>query len=621
MLTKIREKAQGAFAWGIILLIAVPFALWGIQNYTGTSQETPVASVGSKDFFQQDLNKAYEQYSQNFQGLNIDEQVLKTEALKKLIKDEALLQYVQSKALAASDENTRDFIKTLPYFQIDGKFSETQYKSMLAAQRMSSPEFVNRVRSALIMEQFQHTVTDSSFATNYDVESFFRIQNQQRGIKYLTVALPKLNEQPTEAEQQAFYQEHQELFKLPDQVSVDYLELALDDIAKTVEVNDEKLKAYYQEQKALYATPERRKVSHILISITDKQDATAALAKAQEAKKQLQNKDFAALAAELSDDQASAKSGGDLGFINPGDLEKSFEDVALTLKSGEISEPVRSSFGYHLIKLTQLIPGEIKPFEAVKDELTKTYQKTQAENQFYQSGETLAQMSYENPDSLQTASDALGLSIKQTALFTRENGDGIASNPKVRDAAFSDDVLQGNNSSPVELAGDKVVVLHLHERKEATVKPFAEVKQEVISAILKQKAKQQADDTVIKIKARLLAGESIDAVATEQKLDVQTIENLVRTNPAFPLSVREAIFKAPKPQGDKPSIFTAEFSPNEKIVISLYLVKEGEMSEAEKKQMGDIRKKMSAAFGQADLNMLMESLLAEADVKIASAEK
>lgn len=621
MLTKIREKSQGVFAWGILALIVVPFALWGIQNYTSTSKERPIASVGSKEFFQQDLNKAYEQYSQNFQGLKIDEQVLKAEALKKLIRDEVLLQYVQSKGLAAGDENTRDFIKSLPYFQVDGKFSETQYKAMLTSQRMSSPEFVNRVKNALIMEQFQHAITESGFATKYDVESFFRIQNQQRDIKYVTVALPKLNEQPSEAEQQAYFQAHQDLFQLPEQVSVDYIELSLDDIAKSVEVDDQKLKAFYEEQKGLYTTPERRKVSHILFSITDKQDAAAALAKAEEAKKQLQNKDFAILANEMSEDKASAKSGGDLGFINSGDMEKSFEDAVLTLKQGEVSDPVRSSFGYHLIKLTQLIPGEVKPFDAVKDELTKTYQKTQAENQFYQSGETLAQTSYENPDNLQTASDTLGLTIKQTALFTRDDGEGIASNPKIREAAFTDDVLQGNNSSPVELPGDKVVVLHLHDRKEASVKPFAEVKEEVISAILKDKAKQQADETVNKIKSRLLAGESIEAVAADLKLEVQTDTNLIRTNPAFPLTVREAIFKAPKPQGDKPSIFTAEFTPNEQVVVSLYHVKEGEMTEGEKQQLEDIRKKMSTSFGQADLNMFMESLISKAEVKVASVDK
>jgi peptidyl-prolyl cis-trans isomerase D len=130
MLTKIREKAQGAFAWGILIVICVPFALWGIQNYVDTGEEAPVASVGDKDFFQRDVNKAYEQYSQNLQGMTIDEQTLKAQALDKLIKDEVLLQHVHAKGLDTTDDAARDFIQSLPYFQVDGKFDDNRYKTM-----------------------------------------------------------------------------------------------------------------------------------------------------------------------------------------------------------------------------------------------------------------------------------------------------------------------------------------------------------------------------------------------------------------------------------------------------------------------------------------------------------
>ncbi|MEQ1739598.1 MAG: SurA N-terminal domain-containing protein, partial [Methyloglobulus sp.] len=143
MLTTIREKAQGAFAWIILIVICVPFALWGIQNYLDTGKEATVASVGNKDFYQRDVNNAYEQYAQNFRGMNIDEQVLKKQALDKLIKDEVLLQYVNRTGLVTTDKSARDFIKTLPYFQTDGKFDEKRYKSLLASQKLSSVEFVN----------------------------------------------------------------------------------------------------------------------------------------------------------------------------------------------------------------------------------------------------------------------------------------------------------------------------------------------------------------------------------------------------------------------------------------------------------------------------------------------
>ncbi|MDD1610719.1 MAG: SurA N-terminal domain-containing protein, partial [Methylococcaceae bacterium] len=354
MLTKIREKAHGLFAQVLLIGICVLFGLWGINNYTDSSKEAAVASVGDKDFYQRDVNKAYEQYSQQFQGMGIDEQSLKDQALEKLISDEVLLQYVHKQGLVATDDATRDFIKTLPYFQIDGKFNDGQYKAVLSSQRMTSADFVSRIKNALIMEQFQNGLINSSFATNYDVENFFKIQNQQRDVDTMTVTIPSLTEQPSDTEISSYYQQHQAQYQIPEQLSIEYVELSLTDLAKKVPVTDEKLKAFYEDQKDTYTTPERRKISHILFIVNDKVNDKTALEKAQKAKQELATKDFAVLAKEVSDDKLTAKTGGDLGLFNAGALEKPLEDAAKTLKLGEVSNPVKSAFGYHLIKVTEL---------------------------------------------------------------------------------------------------------------------------------------------------------------------------------------------------------------------------------------------------------------------------
>ncbi|MGZ8952502.1 MAG: SurA N-terminal domain-containing protein [Methylobacter sp.] len=616
MLTKIREKAQGAFAWGILIIICVPFALWGIQNYLDTGEEAPVASVGDKDFFQRDVNKAYEQYSQNLQGMTIDEQTLKAQALEKLIKDEVLLQYVHANGLVTTDDAAREFIQSLPYFQVDGKFDDKRYKTMLNLQKMSSGEFVNRIKNALIMEQFQRSIIDSSFATKYDVESFFKIQNQQRDVDYVTVAVQKLAEQPAEEEIAAYYQQHQDLYQTPEQVSVEYIELSLEDIAKTIAVTDDKLKAFYEEQKDQYTTPERRKISHILFAINDKVDEKTALEKALKAQKELANKDFAAVAAEVSDDKLTAKTGGDLGLFNAGVMEKSFEDAASALKLGEVSNPVKSAFGYHLIKVTELVPGEIKPFESVKNEVTKAYQKAQAENAFYEAGETLTEMSYENPDNLKTVADALGVTIKKSALFTKDKGDSIAADEKIRNAAFTEEVLQGNNSTPIELGTDRLVVLRMLEHKPAAARELSDVKKEIVAVLLSDKAKQQAIETAKKIKTRLQAGESIQTVAAENKLQVKTVAGLTRSKEDVPLPLSQAIFKAAKPVGGKPTVFIAELPAGEQVVVSLSKVKEGVMTEDDKKQMELATKNIAKAFGQTEFNALINSLQAEADISV-----
>jgi peptidyl-prolyl cis-trans isomerase D len=620
MLTKIREKAQGAFAWGILIVICVPFALWGIQNYLDTGEEAPVASVGDKDFFQRDVNKAYEQYSQNLQGMTIDEQSLKAQALEKLIKDEVLLQHVRAKGLVTTDDTAREFIQSLDYFQVDGKFDEKRYKTMLNLQKMSSGEFVNRIKNALIMEQFQRSIIDSSFATKYDVESFFKIQNQQRDVDYVSVAVQKLTQLPSEEEIAAYYQQHQEAYQTPEQVSVEYVELSLEDIAKTITVTDDKLKAFYEEQKDQYTKAERRKISHILFAINDKIDEKSALEKALKAKKDLAAKEFATVATELSDDKLTAKTGGDLGLFNVGVMEKSFEDAASALKLGEVSNPVKSAFGYHLIKVTELMPGEVKPFDSVRNEVAKAYQKAQAENAFYESGETLTEMSYEHPDNLKTVADALGIAIKKSALFTKDKGEGIASEDKVRSTAFTEEVLRGNNSTPIELGNDRLVVLRLLEHKVAAARELKDVKQDIVTVLLTDKARLQAAEKAKQIKARLQAGDSIQAVAAENKLPVKAISGLTRSKDEVPLPLSEAIFKAAKPVAGKPTIFIAALPEGEQVVVSLSKVKEGVMTDDDKKQLELATKNIAKAFGQTEFNALINSLQADVDISVKASK-
>ena len=616
MLTKIREKAHGIFAQVILLGICILFGLWGINNYLGTEKEAPVASVGDKDFYQRDVNKAYEQFSQNLQGIDIDESTLKAQALQKLIKDEVLLQYVHAEGLVVTDNEARDFIKSLPYFQEDGKFSDKQYKTLLNSQRISSAEFVNRIKNALAMEQFQHSIVDSSFATQYDVESFFKIQNQQRDVDYVTVSLQPLTEQPTAEEISAYYQQHQDLYRTPEQVSIEYVELSHEDLAKEVVVTDDKLKAFYEEQKDQYTTPERRKISHILFVVNDKVTDKVALEKALKAKQDLANKDFAALAAEVSDDKLTAKKGGDLGLFNVGVMEKTFEDTAGALKLGEVSNPVKSAFGYHLIKVTELVPGNIKPFDSVKNEVTKAYQKAQAENAFYEAGEKLTAISYENPDNLQTVADALGLAVKKSALFTKEKGEGVAADEKIRSAAFSEEVLQGNNSTPIEQGTERLVVVRLLEHKIAAKRELNEVKQEVAGVLSKEKAKLRTVQKAKQINERLQAGESIQAVAADNKLEVKTEKGLVRGKNKLPEAVSDAIFKAAKPVGDKPSVFITVLPSGEQVVVSLSKVTAGIMSEDDKKQLELAKKNIANAFGQTEFNEVLNSLQAEADIEV-----
>ena len=623
MLLKIREKSQGVFAWVILILICVPFALWGIQNYVGGGSEATVVSVGDKEFLQQDLNRAYAQYSQNLAGNNFDEKVVKKQALEKLIQDEVLLQYVQDENLVVTDEEAREFIKSLDYFQTDGKFDNKQYKALLATQRMTAGEFVYRIKKALIMEQFQRSVTESSFATEKDIENFFRIQNQKRDVEVISVALQKVKEQPTSEKIESYYQKHQDAFLSNEQVAIEYVELSLDELAKQIEPSDQQLQAYYEEQKDLYTTKERRRISHILFAFTkDTDDDEKQLERALKASKELETKEFSALASELSDDKLTASKGGDLGLFNSGEMEKEFENVAKSLKLGEVSKPVKSAFGYHLIKVTELVPEGVKSFDSVKDELTAAYQRVQAETTFYELGETLTEVSYENPDSLQQVADALGVEIAKTGLFGKNvvanspDKDSIVSQVAIVNMAFSEDVLKGNNSEPVELGTDRLIVLRMLEHRPAEVKALKDVKAMVIATLLNNKAAQLTVEKAEKVKQAVISGQSMQAVAEENGLEVQKFSGLLRANGDLTWKVNQEVFKAAKPVEGKSTVITVADIAGSQTVINLLSVSDGVMSESDKAKKKLVEANLAKAFGQADFKATLNSLRTKANIKI-----
>jgi len=627
MLLKIREKSQGVFAWIILLLICVPFALWGIQNYVGGGSETAIATVGDKEFFQQDLNRAYSQYSQSLQGNNFDENEVKKLALEKLIKDEVLLQYVESEGLVVTDQAARDFIKGLEYFQTEGKFDNKQYKSMLATQRMSPAEFVGRIKKALVMEQFQRSIVESSFATDKELESFFKIQNQKRDVEIVAIPLEKGTEQPSDKEIEDYYQQNQNSYLTTEKVAIKYVELSLDDLAKQLEPTEQQLHAYYDEQKDLYTTKERRKISHILFAFTkDAGNDAVQLERALKAKKELETKAFSVLAAEVSDDKFTAKKGGDLGLFNVGVMEKSFEDAAQKLQLNEVSEPVKSAFGYHLIKVTELVPGEVKPFDAVKKELTVAYQRVAAESAFYEAGETLTELSYENPDSLQAVSDALGLKVVKTALFSRNANTTDSDRPEILsqkaviDAAFSEDVLKGENSPVIELADDKLIVLRVVEHQPAEIKALKSVKPLIVAKLLNDQARKLTAEKAEKIKNAVEGGEVLADVAKQYALKIEKLSAVTRSNGDLPWQINQAIFKAAKPVDDKPVIVLVNDADGSQTIISVLAVSEGVMTASDKAKKELAESNLANAFGQAEYNAALNSLQDKADIVLKSPE-
>jgi len=328
------------------------------------------------------------------------------------------------------------------------------------------------------------------------------------------------------------------------------------------------------------------------------------------------------LATEVSDDKLSAAKGGDLGLFNVGVMEKAFEDAAMSLQLNEVSEPIKSAFGYHLIKVTELAEGEVKSFDQVKAELTTAFQRTEAETAFYESGETLTELSYENPDSLQAVSDALGIKTVKTELFSRNSKvpdsyrQNITSQKAVIDAAFSEDVLKGENSSVIELGDDKLVVLRMVEHKPAEVRPLETIKPVIVSKLLSDKARTVAADKAEAIKAAVDAGQSLVDVAKQYDLKVEKLLALSRSNGDVPWQVNQAVFKAAKPVDGKPVVVLVSDVAGAQTVISLLSVTEGEMTASDKAKKELAESNLAKAFGQADFGAALNSLQANAEIVV-----
>ena len=617
MLLEIREKVQGVFASIVLVFICVLFGLWGIQNYLGGGKESPIVSVNDRDFFQNEVNHAYQQFAQNLGGMKFDEEMVRNQALQKLVRDEVLLQAVEHEKLLISDDSARDFIKTLEYFQKDGQFDKAQYQTLLSSQGMTSDEFVGRIKKALVMDQFQRAIVDSSFVSTAAVDAYFKIQNQRRDVEYVTVPKVAVKVTPTDDEITSYYQQHVDAFQTEEQASIQYVELSLEQLANGVATSDEQLKSFYEDQKSQFSTPERRKISHILFAFTKDTSADKqALERALQAKEALKKQSFAAVAAQLSDDKLTASKGGDLGLFSVGVMEKAFEDAASKLKLGEVSEPVKSAFGYHLITVTELTAGEAKPFEAVKADIKKAYQKAQAENQFNTLAEKLAQVSYENPDSLDAAASMVNADIKTSAVFTRSQGEGIAQEEKVRLAAFSEDVLKGANSEPVEAGVDKLVVLRIQSHQPATSRPLTEVKNHVVELLVQDKARQLTEAKAEQIRAEVAAGSSLTKAAEADHLTVKQAKALARNGAELPLPLNQAIFKAPKPQNGVASVISIEGADGSKYVAVVTKVSDGAMTEGDKAKQVLIQNNMAAAVGKAHFEAVLNALQSKADVVV-----
>lgn len=631
MLHIIRNYAKGVVLVIIAIFIGVPFALSGIQGYLRESSSVSVATVNGIEIGQQEFLRAYQQQRRqlqetlggNFDPALFDEAQMKRMVLNRLIRSHLLVQDSVKAGYRVSDGRLAAEIHGIEAFQHEGRFSKETYEQALRTQDFQPSVFETLFREELISNQQRNGVFGTRFASERDLAMLVRLAKQERDIGYIILPAENFRSDapPGEDAVAGYYESHRDQFAVPEQVSVDYIRLSLEAIAKKVPIDEDALRDRYEEKMDSFGVAERRRVSHILIALppdADEAAAKAASAKAEAALARARaGEPFDKLAKEYSDDKDSAAQGGDLGFYIKGVMEASFEEVVFGLQAGAVSDPIQTTFGLHVIKLTELQPRKVKPFADVRDQLAREYQQQKAENQFYEQAEILTDLTYVSPDTLSRAARELGVEIASTALFSRDGGEGISANPKVINAAFSEEVLsQGLNSEPLEIGHNDLVVLRLKEHRPAAVQSLQEVRDRVIEQLRRDEARTGAETAGKSIIEQIRAGGDEQALAARHQTQWKRPGHIRRDEQKLPAEIVQAAFKAARPGAAIPAVGGLRTASGDYAVFRVYAVKDGDPAKLEAAEKAAFQRELVRLRGADEYDGYAAGLRRKADIVI-----
>ncbi|MBI6656779.1 SurA N-terminal domain-containing protein [Pseudomonas carnis] len=622
MLQNIRDNSQGWIAKTIIGIIVALMAFTGIEAIFQASgnNKQDVAKVNGEEITQTELSQAVDmqrrqlmqQLGKDFDASLLDEKLLRDAALKGLIDRKLLLQGAADSKFGFSEAALDQVILQTPEFQVDGKFNADRFDQVIRQLGYSRMQFRQMLTQEMLIGQVRAGIAGSGFVTDAEVLAFARLEKQTRDFATVNIKAYPAAVKLTDDEVKAYYDQHAKEFMTPDQVVIDYLELKKSSFFDQVSVKDDELQAAYEKETANLA--EQRRAAHILIEVNDKVTEAQAKAKIEDIQARLaKGEKFEALAKEFSQDPGSANNGGDLGFAGPGVYDPDFETALYGLKQDQVSAPVRTTFGWHLIKLLGVEAPEVPSFASLKDKLTRELKAQQVEQRFVEATKQLEDAAFEASDLAQPASD-LKLTVHTSAPFGREGGEGVAANRAVVTAAFSPEVLdEGANSSAIELDPETIIVLRAKEH----LKPAQLPLENVAAAIRTQMTKERASAAAKAHADELIASLRDGKTALDQPVDGQAwkvTEAATRGQDSIDPAVLQALFRMPKPAAkDKPTFTTVTLRDGSLVIVRLNGVNEAAAPTDEEK--AQYRRFLASRIGQQDFAAYRKQLETQADIK------
>lgn len=617
MLQNIRDNSQGWIAKTIIGIIVMLLALTGFDAiFNAASNSRNAAEVNGEEISLDELNQAMnmqrrqlaQQLGGDFDPSLLDDKLVRESSLRALIDRALLLQGAQNAEFAFSESALDQLILQTPEFTVDGAFNAARFDQVIQQMGYTRLQFRELLKQEMLIGQLRAGISGSGFVTDEQIEAFARLEQQTRDFATITLPADAAAVEVSDDEARKYYEENTGRFRSPEQVVLEYVELTKDSFFDQVEASDEEVEQLYQQRIANLA--EQRRAAHILVEADGSGDADAKAKIEGIAKRLTEGEDFAALAKEMSEDPGSASEGGDLGFAGPGVYDPAFEEALYELEKGQVSAPVRSDFGWHLIKLLGVQSPEVPTLESMKPELVRELKAEQVEQRFVEASKQLEDTAFESSDLVQPAQE-LGLSVQTTEAFGREGGaDGIAANRQVIQAAFSDEVLiDGANSSVIELDPDTVVAVRVKEHLQPEVLPFDEVKVDIIAQLKRSKATEQAQEAGEQLIASLREG------GGETDREWQAVEAAARNQEGVEPAVLQQVFRMAKPQASEaPTYGSVTLPGGDFVIVRLTGVSEpkADLSEEDKQ---NYRRFLASRSGQQDFAAYRQMLQADAEIE------
>ena len=625
MLQYIRSNVQGFVAKLIVAIIAIPFAVFGVESLLHSGGETAAATVNGEKIAPAELARAVRQQQQRLlaaMGENVDpsmldESRLRQPALDALITQQLLSQQAQKLGLTISDAAVDQTLVSLPQFQQDGKFSPERYLSILRESGFAPADFKQRARTDLEVDQLYNGIALSEFVTSAELERIIALSRQQRSFDYVVVPVTRNLDEIAVADSDidSYYKAHSDAFLQPERVKLEYVELKASDFAKPVAEAD--IVAEYEREKQSADAAVERHAAHILLEVNDKRDEAATRALAKQIGDELAaGADFAALAAKYSDDFGSKQAGGDLGVSNGATFPQPFEQALAALQPGEVSAPVRTDAGIHLIKLLDQRVQTVPPLEQRRAEISEKLANESAQPALLKAVEQLRDLAF-NADGLKQPAREMKLALHSTDWLERNNRDPLFSNSKLIGAAFTDEVLkEGNNSDAIELAPDHYVVLRVADHAEAAPHPLADVKSEVATLLKRERAVAQARARAETLKQSALDGAELSAVAAKAGLAFKQGKLLQRGAADVDSELLSAAFELPRAGDVAARTVLADTASGDVALLQLRDTIDGKLSELEPPQQRMLAEQLRRGNGQAVFSAYLDGVRAAAEIKL-----